>query len=174
MADGPVISYPAGDPDAPPVSLPVPSRRDVAMARVFRLRDIPLFSGLTADELLPVGEIATEATLASGAVVFEEGDPGERFYVLTSGRVDVLSNGRRLATLGPGECFGEMALLDGTTRSAAVRAVDDCTVLVMNRSDFLDLLELYPGIARAIAVVLVGRLRERLARKISSPSAAGR
>lgn len=173
MADSPVISY-AGDVEAPPVSVPPPSRRDMAMARVFRLRDIPLFSGLSADELLPVGEIASEATLASGEVVFEEGDPGERFYVITSGRVDVLRQGRTLATLGPGDCFGEMALLDGTTRSATVRALDDCTVLVMTRSDFLDLLELYPGIARAIAAVLIARLRDRLTRKVSSPSAGGR
>ena len=137
------------------------SRQDRSLALVFQLRGVPLFKGLSADELLPVAKIATEASFEAGETVFEEGAEGEHLYLISSGSVEVLHSGDRIAELGSGECFGEMALLDRTTRSATVRALEATTLVATARDDFNDLLELYPALARTIANVLVARLRER-------------
>jgi len=136
------------------------SRRDRSLALVFKLRGVPLFKGLSADELLPVAEIATEAAYEPGDTIFEQGAQGEHLYVISSGSVEILHGGERIAKLGAGECFGEMALLDRTTRSATVRALEDTKLVATAREDFNDLLELYPALARTIANVLVARLRE--------------
>ena len=137
------------------------------MARVFQLREVPLFTGLGADELWPVAEITSEVHVAAGGTVFEAGDRGDKLYLISKGRVEVLADGRRIAELGVGECFGEMALLDGAARSATIRCLDDTVLVATPREDFLDLLELYPAIARAVASVLVTRLREAISRRSS-------
>jgi CRP-like cAMP-binding protein len=136
------------------------ARAQGALALVLLLRDIPLFKGLSADELLPIAGIATRTAHDEGAVVFEEGSHGAHLYVIAEGRVEVLRGGERLALLGPGDCFGEMALLDQSVRSASVRVVEAAALVTIARDDFDDLLEVYPAIARAIALVLAGRLRE--------------
>ena len=78
------------------------------------------------------------------------------------GQVEVRRGTRRLATLGEGECFGEMALLDRSPRSASVVAVDATGVLAVGRADFRELMRLYPRLARALAGVLAGRIRGAL------------
>jgi CRP-like cAMP-binding protein len=136
------------------------TRRERALGLVFHLRGVPLFRDLGADELLPVAEFATEVTFAAGDTVFEEGQDGDRLYIIAKGSVEVLKSGARIAELGAGECFGEMALLDKTPRSATVRALEPTTLVATAREDFVDLLDLYPALARAVAGVLAGRLRE--------------
>jgi CRP-like cAMP-binding protein len=136
------------------------TRRERALGLVLHLRGVPLFRDLSADELLPVAQFAAEVKLAPGEVVFREGDDGDRLYIVAVGKVEVLRAGQRIAELGPGECFGEMALLDRTPRSATVRTLEETTLVATARDDFNDLLDLYPALARAIAAVLAGRLRE--------------
>ncbi len=130
------------------------------MALVFHLKTIPLFSGLGADALLPVAAITEQASFGSGEVVFEQGDAGEHLYVITRGKVEVVRGEDRLAQLGVGECFGEMAVLDRTKRSATVRTLEDTELLTTSREHFHDLLDLYPELARGIAHVLAERLRK--------------
>ena len=137
-----------------------PSIRDRAMTRVFQLRAIDLFAELSAEALLPVATIARPTCYQQDEIVFTEGSAGEHLYVITDGQVEVTRGGERLALLSAGECFGEMAMLDQTTRSATVRAVVTTQVLAASREDFYDLLDLYPELAHGIARVLVARLRE--------------
>jgi putative Mg2+ transporter-C (MgtC) family protein len=75
------------------------------------------------------------------------------------GEVEVLHGGERVAVLGVKECFGEMALLDSSVRSASIRVRNDVELLVIARDDFQDLLELHPALARGIIRVLTHRLR---------------
>lgn len=136
------------------------SRREAALDLLFELRAIPFFRGLSADELVPVATIATLVTYPAGHVVFRQRDEGDRLYVISRGAVDVLRDDQRIATLGRGECFGEMALLDEATRSATIVARSDIAMLTLARDDFLDLLDVYPAIARTVAKLLTERLRE--------------
>ena len=142
-------------------TLPAHSKRDRALELVLRLRDNPLFAGLSADEVLPIATITEQKSFPAGEVIFKEGAAGEHLYLISRGRVEVLRDDKHLNELGVGECFGEMALLDSAPRSATVRALDDVSLVTIAREDFMDLLDVYPAIARAIALVLAGRLRNR-------------
>lgn len=130
------------------------------MGLILELRGIPLFRGLNADELVPVAAIATHVEVERDAIIFEQAGVGDRLYVISRGEVSILRDDVELAVLGPGECFGEMALLERTSRSATARARQSSTLLTITRDDFNDLISVYPIIARAIAKVLVTRLRE--------------
>lgn len=119
-------------------------------------------------------ELATRARRcrhAAGDPVFHLGDPGQSMMAVVSGTVRislVTSRGGDLvlADLGPGEVFGEVALLDGRERSAAARALTDCELLVLDRRDVVPLLERRPDLCLRLLSLLCGRLRrsdERMA-----------
>ncbi|MSP92018.1 MAG: cyclic nucleotide-binding domain-containing protein [Myxococcales bacterium] len=129
------------------------------MQRVFTLKNVPLLSDLSGEQLLPVSDIVQDRTFEPGDLIFQEGDPGDHLYVIEEGEVDVLKGGVRVATLGMNECFGEMALLDSSPRSASVRARRTARVLVISRDDFQDLLDMHPALARGVIRVLTQRLR---------------
>ena len=99
------------------------------------LADQELLAGLTADSLAAVEKATDTAVLGAGDVVFDEGDPGDRLYFVSSGqvsiRVEVSGRVRRLATLGPGSAFGELAILDGEPRSTSVVADQPTTCFVL-------------------------------------------
>ena len=92
---------------------------------------LPLFADLTADEAAALGRRLERHTLAAGEVLFREGEPGDRLYVLAQGSISIVARGldgapdRRLASYGPGVMFGEAAMLDGGGRSAS--AIADAT-----------------------------------------------
>jgi hypothetical protein len=132
---------------------------DDPLDRVFVLKGIPLFAGLSGEQLLPVADIVSEVSFERGDVVFEEGQTGHHLYLIQSGKVEVLRGGECKAVLGDKECFGEMALLDESTRSATIRVVEDARLLAIARDDFQDLLDLHPPLARGIIAVLTRRLR---------------
>ncbi len=136
--------------------------RDASIGLVLELRAIPLFRDLGAEALVPVAAIASHVSFASGEEVFSQGGAGDRLFVISEGRVAIVRDEVQLAELGPGECFGEMALLERTTRSATAVAREASVLLTIARDDFDDLLDVYPIIARAIARVLAERLREAL------------
>ncbi|HUQ16956.1 MAG TPA: SLC13 family permease [Candidatus Saccharimonadales bacterium] len=103
--------------------------------------------------------------VGSGAAVCEQGDPAEALFIVASGTFGVFAHDgggeRRLNTLGPGDHFGEMALLTDDTRSATVRADIDGEVLRLDRETFLRLLDDDPQVGRAVAAALARRLRQR-------------
>ena len=133
------------------------------MEMVFVLKAVPLFSGLSAQQLVPVADILTEVTYEEDDIVFQQGTEGLALYVVVDGEVEVVSDGEVLATLGRNECFGEMAVLDRALRSATIRVTRDVVLFRIARDDFQDLLELYPTLAKGVIRVLVGRVRASVA-----------
>ena len=130
------------------------------LTALLRLRGIDFFDGLDAKELAAIAAISTEEVYRRAEVIFEQGDMGDHMYILLSGRVEVVRDGELVATLESGDCFGEGAVLDRAARSATIRTVEEVTrLVVIAREDLVELLELYPSVARAICMTLVGRLR---------------
>lgn len=105
----------------------------------------PLFDGLDAAERADVVRIMEVKRLRAGEQVFREGDSGDAWYVISEGTARVLKSSERgpreIARLSRGEMFGEMAILDGSARSATVEAENDVTVFRFRRSRFDDLLD---------------------------------
>lgn len=130
-----------------------------ALEKALALRAAPLFAPLAADQLVPIARVCSVRALAAGETLFRAGDVGDAMYVVVRGAVEVVHRGRAIATLGPGECVGEMAAIDLEPRSAAVAAVEDSVLLRLDRNDLMDLLADYPHVVDALAGVLVRRLR---------------
>jgi hypothetical protein len=131
----------------------------VVLEKLMILREAPLFAGLSGEELYPVGEIAQRAVYAPGDVVVKQGDPGDALFVVASGKLRIVKDGKALREIGRGAVFGEVALLDGAPRAATVEAVTDAEVLRVPRSEFEALLDESPEIARAVIRMLLGYLR---------------
>ena len=127
--------------------------------RIEALRGVPLLSGLSKRDLARVLALAKEQELRIGEVIVKAGDQALDFYMLVRGRAKITVPGRRTATLGPGDYFGEMSVLDGGPRTATIVAEAPGWALRIGRSDFLRLLEAYPSIARKILVELSKRVR---------------
>ena len=134
---------------------------------------VPVFEDLGPDEITHVADVAVPRSFRGGEVVFREGDDSNTAYVVRSGHARAVrehADGRQitLATFGPGDIFGELAMFDDERRSATVEAIDDLEVLGIPGSDFRSLLTRFPDIAVKLAIALGRRLRdanERLARQ---------
>jgi CRP/FNR family transcriptional regulator, cyclic AMP receptor protein len=129
------------------------------------LREVPLFSGLVEDELSAVAAVASVDRFAPDQVVFREGDASSTCYVIRSGHACALRehpDGRviTLARFGPGDIFGELAMLDTQRRSATVQAVDELEVIAILGPDMQRLLGEHPEIAVKLIVALGRKLRE--------------
>lgn len=114
-------------------------------ARIDRLQQMPIFGAVRADALANLLQPVREVRVGAGADFFREGEPAPCMYVLDSGRVEVLKSWRgremSLHMFGPGDCFGEMALLDLFPRSASVRAVEDCRAMALTTEHLFRLFE---------------------------------
>jgi CRP-like cAMP-binding protein len=133
------------------------------------LAQVPLFSDLEPGDLKRLIKVVKERNYPAGEVILKEGEEAVGFFVVSSGRVQVVKDlgGPKeivLATLGPGEFFGETALLDGYLRTASVRALEDTHCLAMTRWDFTSELKGNPEMAVQILRTLARRLRETDAR----------
>ena len=129
------------------------------------LARVPLLSGLEPGELERIAQVAIPRSFPKGARVFHEGDTSDACYVIRSGEVRVTrehSDGRAiaLATLGPGELVGELAMIDGGVRSASVEALTDVDLLAVSATDMRGLLERNAQITAKLVVALTKRLRE--------------
>jgi hypothetical protein len=111
------------------------------------LKDIDLFRDLAMNELVKVYNMFTSIEVATGANVIREGDKSEHLYVVVEGVVEVAREGTKIAALGPGTHFGEMALLNQRARSATVTALQRTKLLCLDRNDFQGLMAHEPGIA---------------------------
>lgn len=123
-----------------------------------RLQGIPMFAPLpvTAKEHVATRFVPRE--LPAGAEVVAQGGPGDRFYVIDSGKVEVTHDGRHVAFLGAGGYFGEIALLRDTLRTATVTALEDTKLYALGREDFLAAVTGHPRAPAAGEEVVVGRL----------------
>lgn len=142
---------------------------EAEMNQLEQLRGIDLFSGLKESALELLARIATQENHERGSRIFHHGDVGEKLYLILEGKVrisrEVPGMGEEaLAVLGPGEVFGEMALLDDAPRSADAVVHDACKLLAIPRDGFDDLLflnkELAYEVLWTIVTILVKRLRE--------------
>ncbi len=124
-----------------------------------------IFAVLEKGSLDALARAATVRRFTPGDVVVKEGDDAVAFYVVCEGQLDVVKGlgqkaERVVATLNPGDFFGEMALLDGFPRAASVRAATDCECLGLTRWDFLGEVKTNIEVALALLPVLSRRLRE--------------
>jgi MFS family permease len=137
------------------------------------LRAVPMLAVLPAATIEQLGAGLDHAEFAPGQTVFAQGDAGDRFYVVESGRADVVRHGRVINTLGRGAGFGEIALLDARPRTATILAsgAEPLCVGVVQRSAFLTAVTGYPTSATASREV-VARLTERdaAAEQVSRPT----
>ena len=129
------------------------------------LRQSLVFSCLDEDELAELTGLAAERVLKPGETVFWEGDAPDWFYMVVKGRVKVLKHsslGKEfiIAFFGPGEMFGEVAVLQGKPYPASAQAVDDTEVLGIRREELLSFLGRRPEVSLRIVGVLGGRLRD--------------
>ncbi len=122
-------------------------------------KGVGMFAELSGEELRRVAQISEEVSLPSGRTIFRRGDPGDAMYLVLDGTVRIVVDGRTVAQLGSGECFGEMALLDAEPRSADARSGTDVELLKIRGEDFDELLAQKHEIARGILRVLTARLR---------------
>lgn len=120
---------------------------------------VPVFSNCAADEISAIAGVAQEGFFQPAQVIVTQGAPGQAFYMITAGRVEILRDGVSLGTFGPGDFFGEMSLLDSAPRSATIRAIDQVSCLMLSSWDFKALLERHPAIAIKLLEVLSRRLR---------------
>jgi len=123
------------------------------------LGEVPLFEGLPKRHLRRIAKLAHIRRFASGSVMVRAGDSGRSFYVLLDGNAKVVRTGARSRRLGPGDYFGEMALLDDAPRSADVSADGEVLALTIDRPGFTKLLRAEPAIAQALLRTLAARLR---------------
>jgi CRP-like cAMP-binding protein len=122
------------------------------------LRALPLFAGVSDAGLQRIADCLGEIECEPGQVLALPGDPGSGMFVIVSGRVDVEARGASYK-LGPGDFFGELALLDpGTERVARVRAATDVRAIALARDDALSLIESEPQLALAMLRELARRL----------------
>ncbi len=131
------------------------------------LKEVTLFSTLPKTQLDAIARAADEVAVSAGDVLATQGQLGTAFYVIVKGEATVRRNGRKLSTLGPGDFFGEMSLLDREPRSATVTMDSDGAVLEVHRSRFGSLLDASPGLARALLTGLSQRLRDADAKLVS-------
>jgi CRP/FNR family transcriptional regulator, cyclic AMP receptor protein len=118
-----------------------------------------LFRGLTPDQLDAVATQATEVDFAAGRVIARQGEVGTGFFIVAGGRVRVVRDGETIATLGPGEFFGELSILDGQPRVAQVLAEEPTHCIALASWDFERVLLDNPALALGILRGLAGRLR---------------
>jgi CRP/FNR family cyclic AMP-dependent transcriptional regulator len=124
------------------------------------LIEIPLFSACSKQELQTVSGLTTALTIPAGKVVTSEGQFGREFVVILEGSATVSINGTEIATLGRGDFFGEIALLDGGPRTATVIAETDLVARVISHVEFSRMLEDVPSMARKLLVGVASRLRD--------------
>lgn len=129
-------------------------------AHVAGLKKVPIFSKLPAKELEHIARSLKERAYEPGAIIVKEGDPGLGFFLITQGRVVVSHSNHAIRELGPGEFFGEMALMEERPRSATVTAKERTNCLQLVRWDFRALLKENPDMAVQMLEVVVQRLRE--------------
>ena len=124
------------------------------------LRRVPLFAGLSSRDLEELQRLTDEVDVPAGREITTEGRSGEEFFLIVSGRVGVVRNGVRVRTMSDGDFLGEIALVDGRTRSATVTTEAPTRLLVIAHREFNSLMERFPTIQAAVLRALAERLRE--------------
>jgi len=125
---------------------------------------VPMFRSCTSEQLDRLAELGDAVSVPDGSDVVREGETGEKFYILTSGKATVSRSGREVASLDQGDYFGELALFDPAPRNATVTASGTVSLVSMTRDSFRSALDEMPGIRDAILHGMAHRLHELDAR----------
>jgi CRP/FNR family transcriptional regulator, cyclic AMP receptor protein len=139
------------------------ARRD---AFLDHLAEVSLFSALSRKDLQLVAKASEDVRVDAGRVLMSEGSAGTEFFVIIQGTAKVTRHGRKVATLGPGQAFGELALLDRAPRNATVTAETPMELVVLGQRQFGAIIDEAPGFARKLLSAMASRLREADARSV--------
>jgi CRP/FNR family cyclic AMP-dependent transcriptional regulator len=123
------------------------------------IRGVPLFEHCGGRDLEKIGQLADEVDVPAGKVLIHEGATAREFFAVIDGSMRVEINGKQINTLGPGDFFGEIALVDGGPRTATVVAEEPSRLLVLGHREFHTLLEQNPGIQLQVLTALAKRVR---------------
>jgi CRP-like cAMP-binding protein len=125
-----------------------------------RLAEIPMFGSCTAEQLERLADLGNAKTVADSEDVVREGDKGGTFFVITSGKASVSRGGRDLDTLGPGDYFGELSLLDPAPRDATVTAQGQLSLVSLSRAAFMQALDEMPTFRDSLLHGMARRLHD--------------
>jgi CRP-like cAMP-binding protein len=123
------------------------------------LRLVPLFAGMTDRSFEAIASVASQVGFAVGDDLVRQGEPGTAFFIIVTGRARVDRDGSLLRELGPGDFLGEIALVDGSPRTATVAALEPIEAVTVQRADFLDLFERLPVFRLEVLNALTQRIR---------------
>ena len=124
------------------------------------LQKIPMLRSCSPNDIERIAELGVTVTVPPGRAIIHEGEPGDQFFVVTHGAVEVTRGGRRVAELGPGDYFGELALFDPAPRNATVTATKDTTVVSVSRNTFRALLGEVSSLRDVLLAGMATRLHE--------------
>lgn len=119
----------------------------------------PFFEGLSRGELLELAKVTEDMEVEEGKVLTREGQSGSEFFVIVDGEVSVTKDGQEIRTLGPGDFFGEIALLEDTPRTATVVAKTPLRFFVLTRQSFRSMLAHQPELEQKVLAALEERVR---------------
>ena len=126
--------------------------------KVDMIKHVPLFERCSKKNLQQVASIADEIDVAEGRALTREGRAGYEFFVLVDGTADVTQKGKRISTLGPGDFFGEIALVSRIPRTATVTTTSPARALVISAHDFRSLVDRSPAVALQVLEAVAERL----------------
>ncbi|HMF82270.1 MAG TPA: cyclic nucleotide-binding domain-containing protein [Acidimicrobiia bacterium] len=138
-------------------------RRD---AFIDHLADVPLFSALPKKDLQLISRRAEDVRVDAGKVLVTEGSAGSEFFIIVEGKARVTRRGKKVAGLGAGQFFGDLALLDRAPRNATVVAETPMELLVLGQREFSALIDEVPGFSHKLLAGLARRLREQDAKGV--------
>jgi CRP/FNR family transcriptional regulator, cyclic AMP receptor protein len=141
--------------------------------RAALLAGVPLFAGLSRRQLAAIAAVVADRTVPAGSAVTVEGAPGVGFHVVVDGAARVTVAGAQVRMLGPGDHFGDIAVLTGSDRTATVTAVTDLRCLVLTSWDFHRLVWSQPGVAVRILTSTTTHLLEQARRSVAHPTRTG-
>jgi len=124
------------------------------------LKTVPLFLSLTEEQHESILEHITMEYFPASYTLFEKGVAGDAMYIIKSGMIRIHNEGQELATLGDGQFFGEMSLLEDQPRMASAETLSDCEIFVLKRSDFSQLMQNSPDIAQSVKMAYEARKAE--------------
>jgi CRP/FNR family transcriptional regulator, cyclic AMP receptor protein len=126
--------------------------------KVESLRRAPLFEGLSKKDLVQLARLTEDLEIPAGTVLTKEGETGREFFVIVDGEAVVKRKGRRVATLGPGDFFGEIALVEHVPRRATVTTKTALRCFLLTQQSFLRVLDEQAGVERKVLRALARRV----------------
>ena len=135
-------------------------------AFIEHLQQVPLFASCSRKDLQLVARRAEDVSVPAGKALISEGETGHEFFVILDGNAKITRQGRKIANIGPGDAFGELALLEKAPRNSTVIAETDMELVVLGQREFAGLIDEVPGFARKLLAGMAKRLRDADARSV--------